>query len=175
ISKLLTGFPNLLIQEVVGCDPLASYETIRSAVAYCRARRGPALVHAHVIRPYSHSQSDDEKLYRPAEELDDETRRDPIRAFPLFLINEGLATEAEIKGISEEVDAELNAAADEALASPKPAKETATLYVYSPDVDPTSKDFDTSGKASVSPASEQDTRGPKTMLDLINACLHDEM
>src|SRR6185295_10852010 len=61
------------------------------------------------------------------------------------------------------------------LASPKPAKETATLYVYSPDVDPTSKDFDTSGKPSVSPASEQDTRAPKTMLDLINACLHDEM
>src|SRR4030095_9709075 len=103
ISKLLTGFPNLLIEEVDGCDPLASYETIRRAVAYCRARRGPALVHAHVIRPYSHSQSDDEKLYRPAEELDDETRRDPVRAFPVFLINEGLATEAEIQGISEEV------------------------------------------------------------------------
>jgi len=175
ISKLLTGFPNLYIQEVDGCDPLASYETMQRAVTYCRARRGPALVHAHVIRPYSHSQSDDEKLYRPAEELDDETRRDPVRAFPVFLINEGLATEADITRISKEVDDEVNAAADEALAAPKPAKESATLYVYSPDVDPTSKDFDNPGSPRGPSASEQDTRAPKTMLDLINACLHDEM
>ena len=175
ISKLLTGFPNLFIQEVDGCDPIASLETMRRAVAYCRERRGPALVHAHVIRPYSHSQSDDEKLYRCAEELEDETRRDPIRAFPAFLISEGLATEVEIKRITEEVDDEVNRATDEALAAPKPAKESATMYVYSPDIDPTSKDFDNPGSPAVEPSSEQDTRAPKTMLDLINACLHDEM
>ena len=75
ISKLLTGFPDLLIQEVDGCDPMASYETVQRAVEYCRARRGPALVHAHVIRPYSHSQSDDEKQYRPSGELEDEVQR----------------------------------------------------------------------------------------------------
>ena len=175
ISKLLTGFPNLFIQEVDGCDPLASYETMQRAVAYCRERRGPALVHAHVIRPYSHSQSDDEKQYRCAEELEDETRRDPIRAFPAFLLSEGLATEAEIKQITEQVDDEVNRAADEALAAAKPAKETAARYVYSPDIDPTSTAFDNSGVSAVEPSSEQDTRAPKTMLDLINACLHDEM
>lgn len=175
ISKLLAGFPDLLIQEVDGCDPIASYETMQRAVAYCRGRRGPALVHAHVIRPYSHSQSDDEKQYRPVEELDDETRRDPTRSFRTFLISEGLATEEEIKRISVEVDDEVNRAADEANGAPKPAKETATLYVYSPDVDPTSKAFDTSVSAGTAPASEQDTRAQKTMLDLINACLHDEM
>jgi 2-oxoisovalerate dehydrogenase E1 component len=175
ISKLLAGFPDLLIEEVDGCDPIASFETMQRAVAYCRGRRGPALVHAHVIRPYSHSQSDDEKQYRPVEELDDETRRDPTRSFPAFLIKEGLATEAEIKRISEEVDDEVNRAADEAIAAPKPAKETATLYVYSPEIDPTSKAFDTSVTAGTAATSEQDTRAQKTMLDLINACLHDEM
>ena len=181
ISKLLTGFPDLLIQEVDGCDPMASYETVQRAVEYCRARRGPALVHAHVIRPYSHSQSDDEKQYRPSGELEDETQRDPVRAFPAFLISEGLASEAELKRIAEEVDDEVNRAADEALAAPKPAKESATLYVYAPDVDPTSSEFDNSdgagpGSADVSSdADQQDTRAPKTMLDLINACLHDEM
>ena len=181
ISKLLTGFPDLLIQEVDGCDPMASYETVQRAVEYCRARRGPALVHAHVIRPYSHSQSDDEKQYRPSGELEDETQRDPVRAFPAFLISEGLASEAELKRIAEEVDDEVNRAADEALAAPKPAKESATLYVYAPDVDPTSSEFDNShgagpGSADVSSdANQQDTRAPKTMLDLINACLHDEM
>src|SRR6266478_6508164 len=143
ISKLVSGFPNLLIEEVDGCDPIGSYETLQRAVAYCRQRSGPALVHAHVVRPYSHSQSDDEKQYRSAAELEDETRRDPTRTFPAFLIREGLAGENEIKGINEEVDAEVTRAADEAIAAAKPAKETATLYIYSPDVDPTSKDFDT--------------------------------
>ncbi|MEK6408426.1 MAG: dehydrogenase E1 component subunit alpha/beta [Acidobacteriota bacterium] len=175
ISKLVTGFPNLFIEEVDGCDPMASYETMQRAVAYCREQNGPALVHAHVIRPYSHSQSDDEKQYRCVEELEDETRHDPTKTFPAFLIGEGLASEDEIKRIAEEVDDEVTRAADEAIAAPKPAKETAMLYVYSPDVDPASKDFDTPGSASVPPATEQDTRAPKTMLDLINACLHDEM
>src|SRR5262245_30969859 len=175
VSKLVAGFPNLFIEEVDGCDPLASFETMQRAVAYCRERRGPALVHAHVTRPYSHSQSDDEKQYRPAVELEDETRHDPVRSFPDLLIREGLATEAEIKRIGDEVDEEVNRAAVEADAAPKPSRETATLYVYSPDIDPTSKAFDTTASEQASPASEQDTRVPKTMLDLINACLHDEM
>jgi 2-oxoisovalerate dehydrogenase E1 component len=181
ISKLVAGFPNLFIEEVDGCDFVASYETLQRAVGYCRERRGPALVHAHVVRPYSHSQSDDEKQYRRAEELKEETERDPVRSFSSFLIGEGIATEEEIERIVKEADGEVNRAADEAIAAPKPEKESAMLYIYSPDVDPTSKDFDTAGSAvvpgsaGVSPASEQDTRAPKTMLDLINACLHDEM
>src|SRR5215813_1053179 len=175
ISKLLTGFPDLFIQEVDGCDPVASYETMVRAVDYCRSRKGPALVHAHVIRPYSHSQSDDEKQYRCVGELDEETQRDPVRSFPRFLISEGLATEDEINRISREVDDEVNRSADEALAAAKPAKETAVRYVYSPDVDPTSKEFDKSESATSTSSDEQDARAPKTMLDLINACLHDEM
>jgi 2-oxoisovalerate dehydrogenase E1 component len=181
ISKLVTGFPNLFIEEVDGCDFIASYETIQRAVTHCRERRGPALVHAQVVRPYSHSQSDDEKQYRCAEELTEETERDPVRSFSSLLISEGIATQEDIERIVKEADEEVNRAADEAVAAPKPAKESAMLYIYSPDVDPTSKDFDTAGSAGVSPASpaspasERDTRAPKTMLDLINACLQDEM
>ena len=51
ISKLLTGFPGLFIQECDGCNVLESYDTVQRAVDYCRQRKGPALVHAHVIRP----------------------------------------------------------------------------------------------------------------------------
>ncbi|HXF39849.1 MAG TPA: dehydrogenase E1 component subunit alpha/beta [Blastocatellia bacterium] len=175
ISKLVSGFPNLLIEEVDGCDPLASYDAVQRAVTHCRERRGPALIHAHVIRPYSHSQSDDEKQYRSAAELQEETRLDPIRAFPEFLIAEALATADDIKRISDAVDEEVTRAADEAIASPQPAKETAKLYLYSPDFDPASKAFDTEETATASSSTEQDVRAPKTMLDLINACLHDEM
>jgi 2-oxoisovalerate dehydrogenase E1 component len=168
ISKMVAGFPDLFIQEVDGCDPLASYDVLQKAVAYCRERRGPALVHAHVIRPYSHSLSDDEMLYRPPDERDAEAQRDPTLTFAAFLVEEGIATEDELKRLAEEVDAEIERAAEEALGAAKPAKETALRYVYSPDVDPTSSGFDTEASA---PA-EGDQ---KTMLDLINACLHDEM
>ena len=185
ISKLVSGFPNLFIEEVDGCDPVAGYDTMKRAVDYCRQRRGPALVHAHVTRPYSHSLSDDEKQYRCVAELEEEVKLDPIRTFGEYLIREGLATEADLKRLLEEVDDEVNRAADEAIAAAKPTKESARLYVYSPDVDPTSQAFDTAGSAGVSPAStqestedgERDARAPspKTMLDLINACLQDEM
>lgn len=168
ISKMVSGFPDLFIEEVDGCDPIASYDVMQRAVAYCRERRGPALVHAHVIRPYSHSLSDDEMLYRPIPERDAEAERDPTRTFATYLINEGLATEEELKRITDEVDEEVNAAADEAVAAAKPEKGTALLYVYSPDLDPASKEFDTEDTA---PAGA----GNKTMADLINACLHDEM
>ncbi len=168
ISKLVSAFPNLYIEEVNGCDPLASYDVLRRAVAHCRERRGPALVHAHVIRPYSHSLSDDEILYRPPSERDEEAERDPLRRYPHFLMEEGLATEAEIARLMEEVDDEINRAAEAAVAAPKPTKETALQYVYSPDVDPTSKAFDTE-------SDQPPTGDQKTIVDLINACLHDEM
>src|SRR5579864_8711835 len=66
ISELVKNFPDLYVQKVDGCDLLASYEVMKKAIDYARARKGPALVHAKVIRPYSHSLSDDEVMYRPA-------------------------------------------------------------------------------------------------------------
>jgi 2-oxoisovalerate dehydrogenase E1 component len=168
ISKLVAGFPDLYIQEVDGCDLLASYEVMQKAVAYARARKGPALVHAKVIRPYSHSLSDDEVMYRPDAERDADAARDPITVYPKWLVDEGYASEAEIKAIQESVDAEVLAATDDALAQPQPAPETASFAVYSPDVDPTSEQFDTEDDPKF-------TGDPTTMVDLLNACMKDEM
>ena len=78
ISKLVSAFPDLFVQSIDGTDFLASYGAMSAAVEYARARKGPALVHAKVIRPYSHSLSDDEKLYKTAEERAAEATRDPI-------------------------------------------------------------------------------------------------
>jgi len=166
ISRLVRSFPYLLVRECDGTDVFESYAALREAAVYVRQRRGPALVHAHVIRPYSHSLSDDETLYKPDEEREEEARRDPIPRLAEFLLREGLADAEQLAAIRAEVDAEVARAADEALAEPKPAPSTATLYVYSPSVDPTSSDFETE---------PQYSGEPKTMVDLLNACLHDEM
>jgi 2-oxoisovalerate dehydrogenase E1 component len=168
ISKLVANFPDLLVEEVDGCDPLASYETLSRAVAYCRARKGPALVHAHVIRPYSHSLSDDEVMYRSPEERTAEAARDPLLRFAEQLVADGSATSEEIERVRTDVTASVEAAAEAALGSPQPAVETATLYVYSPDVDPTSEQFDTEDDP-------QFAGDPTTMVDLLNTCLRDEM
>jgi 2-oxoisovalerate dehydrogenase E1 component len=166
ISRLVRSFPYLLVRECDGTDVLESYATLREAVAYVRQRRGPALVHAHVIRPYSHSLSDDETLYKPEEEREEEARRDPISRWAEFLLREGLADAEELAAIRADVDAEVARAAEEALAAAKPDPATARLYVYSPTVDPTSSEFETEPYYSGE---------PKTMVDLLNACLHDEM
>ncbi len=168
ISKLLTGMPGLFIQEVDGCDVLASYDVLVKAVEYARARKGPALVHAHVIRPYSHSLSDDEVHYRPPVERQADAERDPVLRFPAMLLEQGIATQAELDQLVTQVQEEVQVAAEVALASPQPGTDTVYQYVYSPDVDPTGEQFDT----------EDDPRftgDPTTMVDLLNVCLRDEM
>src|SRR5690349_1856731 len=82
ISKLVKSFPGLYVEEVDGCDLIASYGAMQRAVDYARQRKGPALVHAHVIRPYSHSLSDQETKYRPAAERDADAARDPVTHYP---------------------------------------------------------------------------------------------
>jgi len=166
ISKLTSGFPGLHIEECDGTDPLASYAALTRAVAWCRARKGPALVHAHVTRPYSHSLSDDEKLYRTPAEREEEARRDPIPRFGLFLVREGILDEKEVEAIEAEVDREVREAADQALAAEPPAPSSILQWIHSPDVDPTASTF----------AAEPNFTGdPKTMVDMVAATLADEM
>ncbi|HEX8367688.1 MAG TPA: thiamine pyrophosphate-dependent enzyme [Pyrinomonadaceae bacterium] len=168
ISKLVSGFPNLYIQKCDGTNPVESYETFKRAAEYCRARKGPAFVHAKVIRPYSHSLSDDEKSYRPDEEREREAAIDPVKTFAEFLMTEGIASAEDLEKLRKTIDAEINAATDIALATPQPAPESALRNVFSPDVDPASKDFDTEEGAELS-------GNAGTMVDLINRCLHEEM
>jgi 2-oxoisovalerate dehydrogenase E1 component len=166
ISRLVEHFPNLRVFRCDGTDYLASYRTMREAVAHVRERKGPALVHATVVRPYSHSLSDDEKLYKTPAERDAEARRDPLVRMRQLLKSDGLATDEDLADILASVEREVNQAAEEALKAPKPEPETATLFVFSPDVDPTSADFST----------EPQPKGPPdTMVSAINATLKDEM
>jgi 2-oxoisovalerate dehydrogenase E1 component len=129
ISKVVSGFPGLYIQEVDGCDLVASYEVMQRAIDHARNRKGPALVHAKVIRPYSHSLSDDEVLYRPPEERDADARRDPVTRFPKWLVDEGIATSDEIAGIDGEVTAIVEEATEKALGAQQPGPETVYTHL----------------------------------------------
>ena len=163
----MTNFPNFFFAEVDGTDPVESYAAMTKAVAHCRARKGPAFVHGHVTRPYSHSLSDNDKLYRSAAELEAENLRDPLPKLQLRLLREGVIDEEGITRLEKAVDDEIQAATDRVLRAPFAPPESIYNYVYSPNIDPTSKEF----------ASERaNPSGPdRTMADLINACLKDEM
>jgi 2-oxoisovalerate dehydrogenase E1 component len=166
ISKLVASFPDLLLREVDGCDPLATVEAFRAAAAHARSRRGPALVHAHVIRPYSHSLSDDETAYKPKEEREAEARRDPVKNFGELLVRERIVEREVLDAMNAQMDEEIARAVDEALAAPRPEGRTALDYVYSPEIDPTAPSFSTEPR----PQGQ-----PTTMVDLLNACMKDEM
>jgi 2-oxoisovalerate dehydrogenase E1 component len=166
ISRLVRSFPGMHVDSIDGTDFFCSLRAMREATAYVRARKGPAFVHARVIRPYSHSLSDDEKLYKTPAEREAEARRDPITRFSEFLKANGLATDELLAEMLADVEREVNEAATLALAAPKPEKETAELWVYSPDVDPSSAAFET-------PA--QPEGKPDTVVAAINQTLKDEM
>src|SRR5688572_23611039 len=166
ISGVVHGFPGLRVFRCDGTDYLASHRTLGEAVSHLRDGKGPVLVHAAVIRPYSHSLSDDEKLYKTAAEREAEARRDPLQRMRHFLKTEGLATDDDLAEMLASIEREVTQAADDALRAPKPDPATAKLYVFSPDVDPTSAQFST----------ELNEQGaPDTMVGAINRTLKDEM
>ena len=168
ISRLVANFPNFHFAEVDGTDPIASYEAMRDAVAYCRAGRGPALVHGHVIRPYSHALSDDERWYRHSSELEADALRDPLVRMQAMLLQDGILTEDELGRLHREVEDEVRAATDTALAAPLPLIENIEKHVYSENLRPT----DTAFSTEPAPTSGDTDH---TIADLINHTLRDEM
>ena len=169
ISRLVANFPHFFFAEVDGTDPIASYAAMTEAAAWCRAGKGPAFVHGHVVRPYSHSESDDERLYRSAAEIEADALRDPIPRFREFLLREGFLDAAALQALEREVDAEVTAASDRALTAPLPEIASISRHVYSEVLDPGSPSW----QRDPAPAAAESK--PKTMADLINSCLHEEM
>ncbi|HYA17220.1 MAG TPA: thiamine pyrophosphate-dependent enzyme, partial [Bryobacteraceae bacterium] len=166
ISKLLAGFPDLLVIEVNGTDLISSYSAMKAAAAWCRERRGPALVHAHCVRPYSHSLSDDERFYKTKDERDEEAMRDPLTTFPRFLVEDGIVSQDELERMMQEIETGIIDDAERALKADPPGPEAALLHLYSEKIDPASTHFD----AIPRPEGEA-----KLMSDLINATLREEM
>ena len=168
ISRLVANFPNFHFAEIDGTDPIASYNAMVEAVAWCRSGKGPALVHGHVIRPYSHSLSDDERMYRTVAELEADALRDPISRMQMWLLREGILDAEAINRLERQVDDEVQRAADRAIMATLPAPDTILKYVYSEDLSPTDARYDRKPEITADPTE-------RTMADLINACLKDEM
>src|ERR1700722_14268624 len=170
ISRLIANFPNFHFAEVDGTDAAASYAALVEAVAYCRSGKGPAVVHGHVVRPYSHSLSDDERLYRSDEELKADEKRDPLLKMQMWLLREGILDEQGLKELERKVDDEVQQASDRALAAvlPQATPEAILKYQYSEDLKPTDPRFEVGAEPTA-----DDTE--RTMADLINTCLRDEM
>jgi 2-oxoisovalerate dehydrogenase E1 component len=169
ISRLVRGFPDLHVVECDGTDLVDTYRAAGEATRYARERRGPAFVHAHCVRPYSHSMSDDERMYRPESERQEQDARDPLKRARALLVANAVASEEELDALEAEVVEEVARAADEALEHAQPPVGSEKRHLYAEDVDPTSADFDTED----APAYAEDRL--LTMVDLLNACLRDEM
>ena len=170
ISRLIANFPNFHFAEIDGTEPLACYAAMVEAVAYCRAGNGPALVHGHVVRPYSHSLSDDERQYRSKEEVQAEAARDPLARMQMWLLREGILDAEGINRLEQKVDEEVQRAADRAMQAVLPiaTAESILLHQYSEDLKPTDGRYFTEKAKTADPVE-------RTMAELINLCLKDEM
>ncbi len=169
VSRLAASCPDLHIVHCDGTDLADSFRAAGEAIAYARDRRGPAMIHARTTRPYSHSMSDDERAYRTKAERAAQDELDPLVRARHLLISIGASTPEELDALETQVEAEVSAAADEALQYPQPDPSTAMRNLYSEDVDPTSSDFDTED----SPQYSDDKL--LTMVDLLNSCMRSEM
>ncbi len=175
----MANFPNFYFAEVDGTDAEACLRAFEAAAAHCRAGNGPAFVHGHCVRPYSHSLSDDDRLYRCLAEREADALRDPMARMQMRLLREGALSADEINALEQSLDNEAAEAAVQALQAPLPSVSGIAEHVYSEDLDPASAAFATEQvQAPDAPGGRSKSAqgsAAHTMADLINACLHDEM
>jgi len=117
IKAVAYGFEGV---RVDGNDVLAVYKVVRDAVAKAREGGGPTLIEAVTYRMGPHSSSDDPTRYRPASELEEWKRRDPIERFRKFLLEGGHADEAWLDAIHERARTEVAEAFKEQEAKEPP-------------------------------------------------------
>ncbi|MBO0683358.1 MAG: thiamine pyrophosphate-dependent dehydrogenase E1 component subunit alpha [Candidatus Dormibacteraeota bacterium] len=117
-------------EQVDGADVPASYEACRRAVARARAGEGPTLIEARIARINSHTSEDDQARYRPAEELEEARRADPLPRFEAWLSERGWLSTEDAARIRSEADAEAAEAADWAERQPDPRPEDLATHLY---------------------------------------------
>jgi 2-oxoisovalerate dehydrogenase E1 component len=129
VAELVRGFRGLHVHSLDGRDYFEVRSRAPDIVAEVRAGVGPALIHAKVTRPYSHSSADTQSKYRTPEELADEAAHDPLALMEHTLVEAGATSEEEIAEIKEEARQVVLAAARFALAAPRPDPSTVTRHL----------------------------------------------
>ncbi len=130
VADLVAGFRGLDVHRMDGTDYFVVREEARSIIEHIRAGVGPALIHADVVRPYSHSAADTQSKYRSVEELVAEARRDPIDRFERALVDGGVITAEQAQALRDDAREIVAKAAAEALAARRPDPATITEQVY---------------------------------------------
>lgn len=163
VYEIAAGYKNLQRFDIDGTNVFESARTFAKAVKGCRQGKGPALIHSNVIRLLPHSSSDDHSKYRSKEELEEESRRDPLNVFTKIVTKEKIITKKEIESIEAEINQLIDEATDWVLEQPDPQPEDALKNIYlswgNPGPEPELKD---GGK-------------PIMMLEAINHALKEEM
>lgn len=122
------GMPGVVVD---GQDVLAVYQATKEAVERARAGEGPTLIEAKTYRIVPHSSDDDDRLYRPREEVTlYRTEQDPINRLQRYIIERGLASEEELQAIATRVMRTINEATEWAERQPDPRPEDAAKHVY---------------------------------------------
>ncbi len=129
VHELVRGFRGLEVHHLDGTDYFGVRDAAKSIVEHIRAGVGPALIHADVVRPYSHSAADTQSKYRSVEELAEEARHDPLDRFAAELVEGGVLTADQAADLRAEARALVVAAATAALAGARPDPRTVTFQV----------------------------------------------
>jgi 2-oxoisovalerate dehydrogenase E1 component len=171
ISELVKGFPDLAVHRMDGRDYFEVRKQAPGIVAAVRQGMGPALVHATVNRPYSHSSADTQSKYRPKSELDDEVWTDPIAALERAILEGQILSPDEMAEMREEARRLVAEAAKEALLAERPDPATVRSHLLElPEVSPEeSSDDAAAGRAG-------NSEGPVVALgESIRLALHEAM
>lgn len=116
--------------KVDGTDVLATYAATQQAVDLARKGEGPTLLEAKCIRLTAHSSDDNDRTYRPADEIKQLRDHDPIARFQVFLRSEGILTDTNERELTERITSEVNDATTFAEQSPLPDPATLLDQVY---------------------------------------------
>lgn len=115
--------------NVDGMDVLAVYEATKEAVERARAGEGPSLIVSTTYRFEGHNIGDPQP-YRTKEEVEEWRRRDSIERFGRYLIDERIASSAEIEAIHQTVRQKIEDAVEFARQSPEPDLSSLEEDVY---------------------------------------------
>ncbi len=122
------GFPGFVVD---GMDFVQSYEATRHAIDHAR-EQGPVLLEMKVERLMPHTTDDDDRRYRPRDEVEKARKRDPVVTLTDQLIQQGILTQAQVDDIRAEAIEQVDLATDAADAARPPDRSTLHDMVYAP-------------------------------------------